>query len=143
MVVIRSSVSLSVCLSVCLSVHDKHVNISRTTEPILTKFCTHIFQKKSMSQIFFWLPRVTLGWVNPDFDFFAIPLSPLKAQKKFQIFLTTSVLSYSGSVFSQKNLGFCALGSSGRHNHKIQGQIYPIIVISQEPGIGIQKIFLL
>ncbi len=82
-----------------------------------------------------------LGWVNSDFVFFTIPLSPLKARKKFQIFLTKSVLSYSGSVFSQKNLGFCVPGSSGRHKPKIQGQIYPIMLISQEPVIGIQKFF--
>jgi len=57
--------------------------------------------------------------------------------------LAPSVPLYSGSVFSQKNWEFCALGSSGRHKQKNQGQIYPIIVISQEPGVGIQKFFFL
>jgi hypothetical protein len=46
MVVWRLSVSLSACLLVCLSVTNKHANISRTTEWILMKFCTHILQKK-------------------------------------------------------------------------------------------------
>ena len=87
MVVRRSSVSLLVCLSVT----NKHENISRTTEWILTKICTHILQKKSMSQKNFGHPRMTLGWINPEFDFFTIPLSPLKMQKKIQNFWAPSV----------------------------------------------------
>ncbi len=48
--------------------------------------------------------------ITPEFDFFTIPLSPLKMQKKFQIFLAPSVLWYTGSVFSQKlNHYFCLL----------------------------------
>jgi len=139
MVVRRSSVSLLVCLLVCLSVTNKHENISRTTEWILTKICTHILQKKSMSQKNFGHPRMTLGWINPEFDFFTIPLSPLKMQKKFQIFLAPSVPWCTGSVFSQKNWSSIVLGSSGWHNPKIQGQIYPSMLFSQEPSFGISK----
>ena len=141
MVVRRSSVSLSVCLLVCLSVTNKHENISRTTERILTKICTHILQKKSMSQKNFGHPSMTLGGINPEFDFFTIPLSPLKMQKKFQIFLAPRVLWYTGSVFSQKNWSSNVLGSSGWHNPKIQGQIYPSMLFSQEPAVGISKNF--
>ena len=137
MVVIRSSVSLSVCLCVC----NKHVNISRTNERNFMKFCTHIFQQKSMSQNFFGHPRMTLGWINPEFDFFPIPLSPLKLRNFFLIFFAPSVLSYAGSVFSQKNWSFNVLGCSGWQNLKIQGLIYPSMLLSKDPVIGIWKNF--
>ncbi len=94
-----------------------------------------------MSQKNFGHPRMTLGGINPEFDFFTIPLSPLKMQKKFQIFLAASVPWYTGSVFSQKNWSSNVLGSSGWHNPKIQGQIYPSMVFSKEPAVGISKNF--
>ncbi len=84
---------------------------------------------------------MTLGWINPEFDFFTIPLSPLKMQKKFQIFLAPSVPWYTGSVFSQKNWSYNILGSSGWRNPKIQGQIYPSMLFSTEPAVGISKNF--
>jgi len=123
MVVWHLSISLLVCLS-----------------RIFTNICTHILQKKYVPK-FFCHPRITLGWLNPEFDFFTIPLSPLKMQKKFQNFLAPSVPWYTGSIFSQKNWSFNFLGSSGWHNPKIQVQIYPSILFSQEPAIGISKNF--
>ncbi len=44
------------------------------------------FAEKSMSQKSFGHPRMTLGWINPEFDFFHIPLSPQKMQKQIEIF---------------------------------------------------------
>ncbi len=137
------SVSLSVCLSVFLSVTNKHENITRTTKPILMKICTHISQKKNMSQKNFGHPRMTLGWSNPEFDFFTIPLSPQKMQKKFQIFFAPSVSRYTGSIFSQKNWISYVPGSSWWHNPKSQGQIYPSMLFSHEPSVGISKNFFL
>ena len=84
---------------------------------------------------------MTLGWINPEFDFFTIPLSPLKMQKKFQFFLAPSVPWYTGSVFSQKNWSSNVLGSSGWDNPKIQGQIYPSMLFSQEPPVENSKNF--
>jgi len=123
---------------VCLSVTNKHANISRTTEWIFTKFCTHILQKKSMSPKNVGVSMMTLGWINPEFDFFTIPLSPLKMQKSFQN-LGPSAPWYTGSVLSQKKWSSNVLGSSGWHNPKILIQIYPSMLFSQEPAIGISK----
>jgi len=129
------------CSSVRLSVTNKHENISRTTEWILTKICTHILQKNIKSPKKFGHPRMTLGWINPEFDFFTIPLSPLKMQKKIQNFLAPSVPWYTVSVFSQKNWSSNVLGSSEWHNPKFQGLIYPSMLFSQEPAVGISKNF--
>jgi len=78
-------VSLSVyCLLVCLSV------------------CTHILQKKSMYQKNFGHPRMTLGWMNPELDFFTILLSPLKMQKEFQFFWIQVFLDILGASLAKK-----------------------------------------
>ncbi len=99
------------------------------------------FTEKSMSQKKFGHPRMTQEWINPEFDFSTIPLSPLKMWNKFQIFWPPIVPWYTGSVFGQKNWSSIVLGSSGWHNPKIQGQIYPSKLISQEPAVGISKNF--
>jgi len=41
-----------------------------------------------------------------------------------------------GASLAKKNWSSNVLGSSGWHNPKIQGQIYPGMLFSQEPAIG-------
>jgi len=132
MIVWHSSVSLSVSLS--------QINIWISPQPMkgFSQKFVHIYYRKK------YAPKkilVILGWINPEFDFFIIPLSPLKMQKN--LFFWLQVLLDILRASWAKKLEFNVLGSSGGHNPKIQGQIYLSMLFSQEPIIEISKNFFL
>jgi len=89
------SVSLLVCLSVCLSVTHKHENISKTTEWILTKICTHILQKKSMSQ--------NRGELTLNLTFSQFCYLLWRCKKKFKFFWLQVFLDILGASLAKKN----------------------------------------
>jgi len=64
------------------------------------KIYTYFTENKYVPKNFFH-PRMTLGWINHEFDFFAIPLSPLKMQKKFKIFWLQVFLDILGASLAK------------------------------------------